>query len=68
MCQTSGRTHFKHVKNTRDRVVFFSTKGKGSKQKLQHVRVSPLRCLHVTIIAAQFSVEKSQISYMYIYI
>lgn len=29
--------------------------------------MSPPCCLHMVIIAAQFSVEKSQISYMYIY-
>lgn len=38
-----------------------------TKTKLQHFSVSALCCLHMMIIAAQFSVEKSQISYMYIY-
>lgn len=44
---------------------------KRQKKKLQHFLeptrlLSPLCCLHIMIIAAQFSVEKSQISYVWV--
>lgn len=46
---------------------FFPQKGPKRKKKKNNC-VSPLRRLHVTSIAAQFSVEKSQVSYTVVYL